>query len=53
MMTPTRSAVDAIGSSVCGSPTIARLTAPPAGAARTVAISDNSINAASDRHQDE
>jgi hypothetical protein len=33
MIVPTRSAVDAIGSSVCGSPIIAMLAAPPLGGA--------------------
>src|SRR5437868_9482518 len=38
MIVPTRSAVDAMGSSVCGSPIIARFAAPPFGGAASVGL---------------
>ena len=46
MIVPTRSAVDAIGSSVCGSPIIAMLAAPPRGGAASAALPARAIAAA-------
>src|SRR5437867_2588870 len=50
MIVPTRSAVDAIGSSVCGSATIARFAAPPlAGAANVRSAASTVTNIAVSR----
>src|SRR6266513_2287846 len=43
MIVPTRSAVDAMGSSVCGSATIARLAAPPLAGAANVGPATSAV----------
>src|SRR5450755_2392716 len=43
MIVPTRSAVEAIGSSVCGSPIIAILAAPPLGGAARAQVLASAI----------
>ena len=52
MIVPTRSAVDAIGSSVCGSPIIAMLAAPPLGGAASAAPVASAIAADDDDRGD-